>query len=55
MRYLALASDYDGLASAGVVDALTLAALERLRALVVSSFWSGREVDDPAVSSHYAF
>jgi hydroxymethylpyrimidine pyrophosphatase-like HAD family hydrolase len=48
MRYLALASDYDGtLASVGVVDAPTLAALERLRAsgrkLILVT---GRELDD---------
>jgi hydroxymethylpyrimidine pyrophosphatase-like HAD family hydrolase len=48
MRYRALASDYDGtLASAGVVDAPTLAALERLRAsgrrLILVT---GREIDD---------
>jgi HAD superfamily hydrolase (TIGR01484 family) len=48
MRYLALACDYDGtIASAGVVDTETLAALERLRAsgrklLLVT----GRELDD---------
>src|SRR5262245_49310540 len=48
MRYLALACDYDGtIASTGVVDAQTLAALERLRAsgrqlLLVT----GRELDD---------
>ncbi|HSX80529.1 MAG TPA: HAD family hydrolase [Candidatus Saccharimonadia bacterium] len=48
MRYLALACDYDGtIASAGVVDAPTLAALERLRAsgrkLILVT---GRELDD---------
>ena len=48
MRYLALACDYDGtIALAGIVDAPTLAALERLRAsgrklLLVT----GRELDD---------
>ena len=48
MRYLALACDYDGtIALDGVVDAPTLAALERLRAsgrklLLVT----GRELDD---------
>ena len=48
MRYLALATDYDGtLARHGQVDAPTLAALERLRAtghklLLVT----GREMDD---------
>jgi hydroxymethylpyrimidine pyrophosphatase-like HAD family hydrolase len=48
MRYLALACDYDGtIASAGIVDAPTLAALQRLRAsgrklLLVT----GRELDD---------
>jgi HAD superfamily hydrolase (TIGR01484 family) len=48
MRYLALACDYDGtIATAGVVDAPTLAALERLRAsgrkLILVT---GRELDD---------
>jgi hypothetical protein len=48
MRYLALACDYDGtIASAGVVDAFTLTALERLRAsgrkLILVT---GRELDD---------
>ena len=48
MRYLALACDYDGtIAAAGVVDAPTLAALERLRAsgrkLILVT---GRELDD---------
>jgi hydroxymethylpyrimidine pyrophosphatase-like HAD family hydrolase len=48
MRYLALACDYDGtIALAGVVDAPTLAALERLRAsgrkLILVT---GRELDD---------
>src|SRR5919202_881380 len=48
MRYLALACDYDGtIASAGVVDAPTLGALERLRAsgrkLILVT---GRELDD---------
>ena len=48
MRYLALATDYDGtIATNGIVDELTLAALERLRAsgrkLIMVT---GRELDD---------
>lgn len=48
MRYLALATDYDGtIATNGIVDAPTLAALERLRAsgrkLIMVT---GRELDD---------
>ena len=50
MRYLALAADYDGtIAHDGVVDADTLAALDRLRAsgrkLILGT---GRELEDLA-------
>src|SRR5438045_3834704 len=48
MRYRALATDYDGtIATAGIVDASTLAALDRLRnSGRVLVLVTGRELDD---------